>query len=236
MKNHILSEIKRLAKLNEGQPPGQTAFESKTGIASSKWRGKHWARWGDALAEAGFPANKWNEKSDPEALLLGMIAACRHYGKYPTRDEVNLLRLTNEDIPSPVVVQRHFLNKGAVVAALKEFVSKRDEYADIIPLLPEIASTSIVEQKNAKAIDGNVYLIKYGEHFKIGRGIDLEKRVKQVLVSLPEAGALIHSIKTDDPSGIEAYWHRRFKDRRVNGEFFRLTPDDVKSFMRRTFQ
>jgi hypothetical protein len=56
------------------------------------------------------------------------------------------------------------------------------------------------------------------------------RREKELRIQLPERCTLIHSIKTDDPSGIEAYWHKSFDSKRMQGEWFNLNSADVKAF------
>lgn len=236
MREHIISEIQRLAEQNDQQAPGQKAFLSATGIGESKWRGKFWARWGDALIEAGYAPNTWTDKSDPESILEGIITACRHYGRFPVKAEFMMLRSTDPRVPLPNTIRSNFGQQREVVSALRKYIGDDPEHADVLAMLPAPAPRKTIRHAGAKAIDGHVYLIKSGEHYKVGRSDELERRVKEIRIALPDAATLVHAISTDDPPGIEAYWHRRFASRRANGEWFKLTPDDVKAFMRRKFQ
>jgi hypothetical protein len=70
---------------------------------------------------------------------------------------------------------------------------------------------------------------------KIGKASSVEARHRQLKIQLPQTAEVVHRIKTDDPHGIESYWHRRFADKRLNGEWFSLSAADVKAFRRRKF-
>ena len=236
MRDLIVSEIRRIASANGGRAPGSVAFENATGIIPSKWLGKYWARWSDALFEAGFQPNQWNGKSDRQSIFSSLIFACRTYGHFPTNSELDLLRNSNPEILSTSAIKRNLGPRSDVFAGILQYIGSKPEYADVAAMLPAVLPLRTRAVVGAKPIDGHVYLIKSGEFYKIGRSDELERRVKEIRVALPDAATLVHSITTDDPSGIETYWHRRFVDRRANGEWFKLARADVKAFLRRKFQ
>ena len=233
MREKIIAEIQRLAKANGGQPPGRRSFETETGIREGAWFGVYWSRWGDALTEAGLTPNSKNEKLDEEFVLSKIAAACRHYGKVPAFMEFRLYKKIDKDFPNEKTLLNYFGGKENLVQRVGAWARTREEYKDIAAMIPDAPAVS---DPQTKAKEGLVYLIKSGAHYKIGRSDELEGRVKEIRIALPEAATLVHSIRTDDPAGIEAYWHRRFADHRANGEWFKLTNADVAAFKRRKYQ
>ncbi|WP_211368053.1 GIY-YIG nuclease family protein [Pseudoxanthomonas sangjuensis] len=120
---------------------------------------------------------------------------------------------------------------------LRDFCESKSEFHDVLAFLQhaEDRAESHKAIASSEGKDGFVYLIKSGRHYKIGFTNDLIRRGKEISIELPERAEVIHVIATDDPSGIEVYWHRRFKDKRVNGEWFLLSLSDVKAFRRRKY-
>lgn len=233
MRDKILTEIKRLASANAGRPPGRKAFERETGIGDAAWRGIHWARWSDALKEAGFSPNEFQQKHDTDFVLQKFVDACRHFSRIPTVDEIKMYGRSQADFPNTKSLYSHFGNKNALIENLRTWIKGKEAYQDIATLVGEAHERAA---GSSPAKEGLVYLIKSGAHYKIGRSDELERRVKEIRIALPEAASLVHSIRTDDPPGIEAYWHRRFADRRANGEWFKLAAADVNAFKRRKSQ
>lgn len=235
MREKILFEIQRIAKSNGGKPPGRSLFETETGIRKSKWEGVIWARWSDAVSEAGFTPNARNEKLVEMHLLQKLVSIFRHYRKFPTVAEMRLYRKIDPNFTNHSVLLEHFGGIQNLRRQFSDWANKDGQYSDISVMLVDVTRDEVLNSHRVST-EGYVYLIKSGVHYKIGRSDDLERRVKEIRVALPEAASLYHTIQTDDPPGIESYWHRRFADRRANGEWFKLTSDDVAAFRRRKFQ
>src|SRR5437763_16291937 len=89
-KDHIIGEIRRTAKANGGVALGWRRFEAETGIRYYDWFGQYWARWGDAVREAGFEPSRMSEAYD-DGFLLGQLALLtRRLGRVPTHSDVCL--------------------------------------------------------------------------------------------------------------------------------------------------
>jgi Meiotically up-regulated gene 113 len=235
MREQILKEIRKLAAENGGQTPGVRLFEHETGIREGAWRGVYWVRWSEAVKEAGFEPNAKQGRYEESFLLKKLAEACRHFGKFPTGMELRMYQKKDAEFPSVKSITRHFISLTNVPDRLAEWAKTSGDYRDLVEMLGDRPSEPRASPPTPTQ-EGLVYLIRSGAHYKIGRSDEIERRVKEIRTALPDAATLVHAIRTDDPPGIEAYWHRRFAERRANGEWFKLTTSDIAAFKRRKYQ
>jgi hypothetical protein len=238
-KEQILSEIRRTAQQNDGKPLGARRFATETGIRQSDWSGRYWARWGDAVTEAGLEPNEFGRRSDDDDVVERLALETRRLGHLPTYAERSMRRRVDGSFPSQRVFRR-LGRRRELALRVAAYCRERPDYGDVLQIvLPlvdsEEASSGDGDAAEPLAKDGFVYLLKSGRHYKLGRTNSLGRRGYELAIQLPERAESVHSIKTDDPAGIEGYWHTRFAERRKNGEWFELTKADVHAFKRRTF-
>lgn len=232
----ILTEIKRTANENGGNALGQVRFLAATGLRESDWKGRFWSRWGDALQEAGFVGNQWNPPLDETFLLETYVAIVRRLGRLPTKDDINVEARRNGS-PTATTYRRRFGNQASLIHKLRDYCSSTPDFADILTLAPDTPPRSRERPaaRDSAPVTGYVYLLRSGRYWKIGYSISTGRREYEIGLQMPEKPSLVHSISTDDPVGIEAYWHKRFAAQRRNGEWFELSAADVAAFRRRKF-
>lgn len=237
-KQHILDEIRRTAIENGGVALGRAAFENQTGIKESDWAGRHWARWSEAVEEAGFTPNRMRAAFDEDRLLQPLVSMIREFGRFPVKHEMRMRKRSDATFPNEKVFDRRFGTKPELAKHLLTYCERVGGLADVMAICAPIASASVEpaeDDREAEVEFGFVYLIKSGRFYKIGRSNAAGRREREIALQLPEKADTVHVIRTDDPPGIEAYWHQRFSAQRKNGEWFQLSAADVKAFKRRKF-
>jgi hypothetical protein len=236
-KQHILAEINRTADANDGVPLGTSKFFQATGIKQSDWYGKYWSQWGNAVHEAGFTRNQMQGAYDEVFIIEKFIKLIQELGKFPTVGELRLKARNDVEFPSHTVFNR-LGSKVQRASRIIEYCRGREGFADVIHASEQVArATRPATEDEAPTTEefGFVYMLKSGGFFKIGRSNAAGRRERELAIQLPEKTNTVHVSRTDDPVGIEAYWHKRFEAKRKNGEWFELSSLDVKAFRRRKF-
>jgi hypothetical protein len=234
-KDEILAELRRCAAENDGSPPGIRRFEQLTGIRETDWSGIYWVRWSDAVKEAGFLPQEWN-RPFPDAQILDQLARCvQDLGHFPTFAEIKMRHRQDESFPGNDAFRR-FGNHRTLIERLANWCEGEPSYSDVRTICLALLSHDRSEPRErpvADRITGHVYLIKSGKHYKIGQTTNWGRRTDEISRQQPTGAELVHSFATDDPDGIERYWHERFADRQVKGEWFSLTREDAAAFKQR---
>jgi hypothetical protein len=210
-------------------------FKRETGISSYYWRGGYWRSWSAFQADAGHEPNTATQKTPDETLLRRLAELMVELNAIPTQADLKLKRKEDASFPDTNVFRR-WGNRDAMLEKLRAFCAEKPEYAPVSALLTSQAPRTLDHRLNSYNIKGFVYLLRSGKHYKLGRTNAAGRRLQELAIQLPQKPDTVHVIETDDPEGIEQYWHRRFEDKREGGEWFALTADDVRAFKRRRFQ
>lgn len=236
-KSQIVGAIQRTARQNGGIPLGKRRFEAETGIRESDWSGRYWSTFSEAQIEAGFSPNRRTKRYEDADVFPALVALVRRLGRFPTRAELRLAARTDTGLRVSTIEHRH-KTREAQIAAVADYCAADPAAADVLPLLSPVTTTGAgdLTPSGAAGIElGEVYLLKAGRYYKVGRTNAAGRRGRELAIQLPMKSKIVHVIRTDDPVGIERYWHSRFGEKRQNGEFFALDRADIDAFRRRKF-
>jgi len=177
-------------------------------------------------------------------MLEEIAKLVRKYGRYPAKAEILIEKRGNAAIPAPSALFRRLGARAEIIQEVRGYCDAREEYSDVSAILSKesLAETAAVEVDEAEiapknqSASGYVYLVKSGKLYKIGWSENHWRRKGELHKQTPEGITEVHTIAAiDDPVGIERYWHERFKDKRLHGEWFDLSVEDVSAFRKRKF-
>jgi hypothetical protein len=169
-----------------------------------------------------------------DILLEKYISFVQELGHIPTAPELRMRSSNNGDFPNIKTFARYGTKKDLILKAL-EYSKKNANNQQVTNIL----QNGLDKRKGFENIaevnltNGYVYLIQFGDDYKIGSSNDVERRFREIKTQMPYEGKIIHTISTSDPDGIEVYWHNYFKAKRLRGEWFNLSSKDVSYFKKR---
>lgn len=120
-----------------------------------------------------------------------------------------------------------------VVIAWPIIVAIFDPYSLDVPVLPaekvEWHYSETVRTKRQVQNSKYVYILEGPQgSYKIGHTNDPDARLHKFEVNLPFPVKFIHVIKCENGRALESYLHRLYAKKRINGEWFELTPEDIE--------
>jgi hypothetical protein len=219
----------------EGRLIGERIFMKETGISQYSWNGGFWRSWSAFQGDAGHKPNSQTQKIPDEAILRRFALLAMEMGEIPKEADIDLKRRQDTSFPNRSCYRR-WGSRNALLTRVAEYCTGKPEFEPVLEKLNEGNSIAVDRRLVSLQVKGFVYLLRTGKFYKLGRTNAIGRRLRELSVQLPQKPNTVHVIETDDPEGIEQYWHRRFADKRHGGEWFALSKEDVKAFKKRRFQ
>lgn len=190
------------------------------------------------VKDAGYAPQEKIHAYEDDWLLEQLVLFIRELGHYPATVEYRWKSRQGVGFPDQKTFSKLGATKASVIERVLEYCERHTEYDDVARIcreMPTAQQGKEVPESDAPANAGFVYLMKSGKRYKIGKTESLEKRFAGLSAQVSHELIQVHAITTDDPSGIEAYWHNRFSTKRKFNEWFELSAEDVAAFKKRKF-
>lgn len=159
-RSEIIDAIRKTAATNDGKPLGRNRFEQVTGITEYDI-GRYWARWGDAVREAGLEPNTLNKRFDDAELIETYVELVASLGHVPTNAELRLQRERDPAFPNAKVFQR-LGSKAALIDRAAAYCAERGTHPDALGILSlvkgEAPSPPDIGEATGPSAYGFVYL------------------------------------------------------------------------------
>lgn len=234
-KEKIVDAYNRLVKEQGGKVIGVGVFMRETGFSEHYWKGKYWRSWSAFQADAGYAPNSPTSKIADEVVLRRFAELALERNEIPSEADLIIKRQEDPSFPSKEVFRR-WGTREALRAKVAEYCEGKEQFAPVRELFSQGVEDSLDRRLDLSNTKGFVYLLRSGKNYKLGRTNAVGRRLRELAIQLPQKPDTVHVIETDDPEGIEQYWHRRFSEKRQGGEWFALSTEDVKAFKKRRFQ
>lgn len=240
-KEDIIKRLQRYSKELGGITPGEVNFYRSTGVGIMD-RKRYWSNYGALVVEAGLTPNKFDKtKYSEDKLCKLFIDIIREQHKWPTRGELDIKHYEKTTLPDSATFYKKLglVKTGDLAQTIIEYLENKSGYEDVVEICKPFLKEN-TNQGDFLSMKGYVYLLKSKLRnaiaYKIGRTNNIKNRIKQ-LRQPSNIEEIVHYIETDDPIGVEKYWHSRFEANRLypdkpQDEWFKLSSSDVKTFKR----
>ena len=234
-KESIITAYNDLVAEKGGKVIGEGIFMRESHFSRYYWHGGFWRSWSAFQTEAGHTPNGPTQKTEDEMLLQRLAELVLEQKVIPTEPDLVLKRKEDPSFPSKSCFRR-WGAREVLLSKLAEYCEGKPEFKVVVEILKQGVSGNLERRVDSFQISGFVYLLRSGKYYKLGRTNAVGRRLRELAIQLPKKPDTVHVIETDDPDGIEQYWHRRFAEKRQEGEWFALSSEDVKAFKKRRFQ
>ncbi len=240
-KKDIIKKLQEWSAEHGGKTPGESRFFEDTEVGITD-RSKYWINWGELVKDAGLTPNKFDKTKYTEDQLCELfIETIRENGKWPTRGILHVKHHSKPSFPDSATFYYKLGLTENLAKKIIVFTKNKKNYKDVIDICNSVVERYGKEKNQSENLDktsnhGWVYLLKTTfrgkDGYKIGNTNDLKRREKE-LNQPSNDQSILHAIETDDPFGVEKYWHTRFESKLYkNNEWFLLNRSDIRAFKR----